>query len=72
MNKSLSELLERMRTSREAVAQQLNLLSVGARSRAVAGKRMTITSKQIEVGLGVILALRFLFPVRRRRENYRS
>lgn len=72
MNKSLSQLLERMRASREAIAQQLNLLPWGSPPRTVTGERMRITWRQIGMAMGAILAIRFLFSRRHGHKGHKS
>jgi hypothetical protein len=66
MNEPLLQLLERMRASRAALAQQLQQLPSRPLSRSLPREKMMITPTQIGIGLGVAIAMRVLFPARRR------
>jgi hypothetical protein len=72
MNESMDVLLERMHVSRGTLAKQLQQIRRPEASASAPGQRRSITPTQICIGLGVAVALRRLFPPRRRRPGIRS
>jgi hypothetical protein len=72
MSESTIQLMEKMRVSREALAQKLRQRSPFGKFRSPFPQRLSITPERIGIAVCVALAITVLFPAGRRRARTRA